>query len=374
MVLGTAVYDGFEKGIINKFYNSWGNVHIMMSNADETSFAPSDTLYYNASLMQQIKNVKGVASVAPISIQSALLKSKNNYEGIMLKGIDTLYDLKKVSGAIIAGKALQLADSIYAKQILLSKVQAKSLQVQAGDSVIAYVVLGNAEAPRARKLVVRGIYETGLYENDKAFAFVDARLVRVLQNDTAGRIFSYEVNTVPGANAKTTRDAIFQACLQPPMNAYTTEERFRRVFQWLALVKQNLSTIYFILIVVALINIATGLLILILERTKMIGMLKSFGARNWLIQKIFIWQNVGITIVGVLLGIALALTLGWVQYQFKILKLDPEVYYVDHVQLYFDWIKILQIAASTLGIFSVAVIAASFVVSFISPLKAIRFD
>jgi lipoprotein-releasing system permease protein len=374
MILGTAIYDGFEQGIIDKFYTCWGNIHVMTTDANEASFTTPDTIYKDEQLLTAMRGVQNVKHVAPFAISNALLKSKSNYEGVLVKGIDSSYDVQKINSFIVSGKSLQFADSGYTKQIILSKPIAKTLNVQAGDSLIAYVVQGNNAVPRARKLQVCGLYETGLYENDKVFAIADVRLLHVLQGDTLGRIFGYEVQTIDAKNNLVTRDELYNKILQPPLNAYTIEERFKRVFQWLVLVKQNLSTVYTILIIVALINIVTCLFILILERTKMIGLLKSFGQSNVGMQKIFVWQNLLISVVGILAGIGLALLLGWLQYQFHFIKLDPEIYYVDYVQLKFVPYKVLAIGALTAALFAIVLLLASFVVKFISPLKAIRFD
>jgi lipoprotein-releasing system permease protein len=374
MILGSAIYDGFEQGIVDKFYNCWGNIHVMPADLNEASFTSTDTIYKDEQLVQRIKETPNVKHVAPFAVTNGLLKSKSNYEGVALKGIDETYDIAKINSFMIDGKPLHFSDSSYSKQILLSKLIAKSLKVQTNDSVIAYIVNGNNEIPRARKLQVCGLYQTGLFENDKVFALVDLKLLHILQGDTMGRIFGYEVQTKNTKLNVQTRDELYNKVLQPPLNAYTIEERFKRVFQWLVLVEQNLSTVYIILIVVALINIITCLFILILERTKMIGLLKSFGQANLGIQRIFIWQNLLISFIGIIAGAALALLLGWLQYQFHVVKLNPEIYYVDYVQLKFVPYKILAIICLTTLLFLAVLLLSSFIVKFISPLKAIRFD
>jgi lipoprotein-releasing system permease protein len=374
MVLGTAIYAGFEQGVIDKFYNCWGNVHVMTSSGDITSFSQPDSMYFNKNLQDSISKVVGVKNVSAIGIQSALLKFKQNYEGVLLRGISMNYDKDRLPKFLISGQMPTLSDSSYSKDILLSKAHANILDVKAGDSILCYVVLNNGEAPRARKLHVSGIYQTGIHENDKTFAIADIRLLQLLQSDTAARIAGYEISVTNATDATTVRDNVFMQCLRPPLTAFTIEERFRRVFQWLNLVKQNLNTVYVILLLVALINIATGLLILVLERTQMIGILKSIGASNWRIQKIFVWQNLRITLIGIVLGVALALLLGFLQQTFHFVKLDPDIYYVDHVVLKFEWQSVLAICALSILIFGLVIVLASTIVKFISPLKAVRFD
>lgn len=374
MITSTAVFDGFENSITNKFYNCWGHIHVMNYNPNYASFTQQAPSPYDSNLLNNLKQTPGVKSVNDFVVQSILLKSKSNIEGVLLKGINTNYDMPRLAQFIVQGRSIQFADSGYSQEILLSLMQAKTLGIQLNDNILAYFIKAQFEIPRVRKLKVVGIYETGLFENDKTFAIADDKLIANLNNDSIKNVSGYEIcvnniNDITAINKN-----IFDTKLKAPLNSYTIKDRFKRVFQWLELVKQNLVVVYFLMLIVALINIATSVFLLITERVNMIGILKSMGANNVKIQLIFFWQSLFITIIGIASGVLLALLICGAQQYFHLITLDPSIYYVRYVQIILNPIKILKIVGLTLSIFSVLLIAITFFVRGIQPLKAIRFE
>ncbi len=374
MIISTAIFDGFEKNITDKFYTSWGHIHIM------NFVNPGDNLYLNSDLVldnklhQALKTFPNVQDAYPYQVQRSLLKSKTEMEGILLKGVDADYILDRSKFLNITGSTLQTDSINYSKQILLSSYTAKKLNIQAKDSLLLYFIQNSNELPRARKLQVSGIYQTGLQENDKHFAIADIKLLHRLANDSSNGIFGYELYVTDDTKTKETNDALYKNILKPPLNSYTIQERFKDVFIWLQLIKKDLNLIYIIVLIVAIINMTSSTLILILERTNMVGTLKSLGARTKQIAGIFFYQSLFITFLGTLFGALLAIIIAVLQNKFHFLKLDPNIYYINYVQIKLSLLKMVVIIGGTISISAILLLIPLILVITINPTKALRFD
>ncbi len=374
MVLSTALLDGFKGAITSKFYNCWGHIHIMNFDATGNGFKQSEPLPYNDTLYNAIQQDKNIEDIQAFGIQSIVLKNKTGIQGLLLKGITKDYTAAAFKPFMASGNFITFSDTTYSRQIMLSTTQASKLSVKAGDSIVAYFVQEQGEAPRARKLQVSGIYQTGLQENDKLFAIADLKLIHKLNNDSINNIFGYEVKVKDLSKIQETKKLLQKKYVQLPLNAYTIQERFSYIYQWLQLVEQDLNIIYIIMLIVAIINIISAIIILILERTQMIGILKSLGSTNNSIRKIFVYQSLYISGIGIAMGVGLALLLGAIQQYYPIVKLDPKVYYVSSVQISFTWYKVAAIALGTFVVTGLLLIIPTIITKRITPLKALKFD
>jgi lipoprotein-releasing system permease protein len=373
MIMSTALFDGFEKAITTKFYNSWGNIQVMNYDASSSSFQLQSNLQIDSSIIRNLKSINGVATVCPYAIQNAVFKTKKNIHGALLKGVEANFDWSRLQQFIVQGKPIQYGQT-YSKQIIISTYQAEKLNVKVGDSMIAYFIQQQGDVPRARKLQICGIYETGLLENDKLFSFTDTRLIHQIQGDSIAHIFGYEIAIDKPENAIVIQQNMQANFISAPLEAYRIEERFAYIFQWLHLIKSDLSIIYIIMLIVAVMNIISGILILILERTQMIGVLKSIGANNSSIQTVFFWQSIYIAVTGIICGVILAVGLCLLQQYFPFIRLDPKVYYVQYVQIDLQAKKIAIIAGGTLLICAILLIIPTILVRKVNPIKALRFD
>ncbi len=375
MIISTALFDGFEKAIANQFFNCWGNIHIMNYDPSGQSFVQQNPVYLDKSLLNNVKLIPQVKSIHPYGIQNTVFKSKSGLQGALLKGVTANYDWQRVKSFLVEGNQITYpTDGTYSKDILLSKTIATKLQMKVHDSLIAYFVDGQGDLPRARKLHICGIYQTGLQENDKLFAYADLGLLHKIQNDSLGGIFGYEIITQQQQDVPMVKKEIQTNLIAPPLEAYSIQERFSYVFQWLQLIKSDLSLIYIIMLIVALLNIVSSILILILERTNMVGILKSVGMANGKIQMVFFYQSIWICLIGVASGIVLALVLCALQYYIPFIHLNPEVYYVKNVQVYVHGYKVLGIALGTIVACAILLIIPTIIVRKIVPIKALRFD
>jgi lipoprotein-releasing system permease protein len=374
MIISTALYDGFEQSISQKFYNCWGQVHISTYLPNESSFSQPDTLYLNKKLLGQLRQNVNVQSVEPYAIKSAIVKSKSGIEGLLLKGVYPTYDWKQFETYIQKGSTIKFTDTGYSNDILLSSTMATQLNAQVNDKLIAYFMQDDGNLPRARKLIVKGIYTTGLQENDKVFALCDQALINSLVQDTASRIFGYEIHLKNPKMQEAVADELYQQYLSNPLQAYTIKQRFNKVFQWLSLVKDNVNIIYIIMIAVAIINMITSMLIFIMDRTQMVGLLKSIGAKNSALRAIFFWQAMLISSVGILIGIVLAVLLCLIHNVYPLFTLNQEIYYVRTIPLIINVKKIALIASGTLGVSMLLLLIPTIIIRTIKPIKALRFD
>jgi lipoprotein-releasing system permease protein len=375
MVLSTALFDGFEQAISNKFLNSWGNLQVMtFDESGGNNFQQQSELVKDDSLLTNLKSVSGVKQISVFALQSTVFKTKKEIQGGILKGVDKDFDWQRLQQFLVKGKTISFKDSGYSRQIILSQYQANKLNVDVGDSIINYFVQSQGEAPRAKKLEICGIYETGLIENDKLFSFADIDLLHQIKYDSAENIFGYEISLHNPKLSEQVQKIMQEKYVSAPLEVYRTEQRFSYIFQWLALIKSDLSIIYIIMLIVAVMNIISGVLILILERTQMIGILKSVGAQNKSIQSVFFWQSIFICGIGIALGIVIAVALCLLQKYYPFVKLDPKVYYVNYVQVQLDVWKIVKIAIGTLLVCGVLLIIPTLLVQRIQPIKALRFD
>lgn len=374
MLISTALYDGFEHSITQKFYDCWGHIHVNSYLPNESSFTAADSIYLDKALVDKIKRVPNVTEVQPYYIKNAVVKSKGNMEGLLCKGVTENYDWKRFDQYIIQGKKIEFNDSTFSADILLSKYLADRLQVKVNDKLIAYFMQNSNELPRARKLSIKGIYATGLQENDKAFLICDIKMLHQLESDTSTRIFGYEILTTQPKQQEQIAATIHETCLNPPLQSYSIHERFSRVFQWLRLVRDNVNIIYIIMIVVALINMITSMLIFIMDRTQMVGLMKSIGANGTQLRSIFFWQAIIISVIGITIGVILAFALCLIHNTYPLFHLDAEIYYVKTVPLILQPTKVLAITGGTLLLSMLLLIIPTWVIRNINPIKALRFD
>lgn len=374
MIVSLCMVNGFRQTISEKIYGFWGHVNI----AKESLRSSYDDLPIskNAAFINEVKNINGVENIHVYARKAGIIKTKTDIEGIIAKGISTDFNWKEFEKYIISGEKLTLPDSISSRQILISKSTADRMQLKVGDSTVLYFIdpASNGDyLPRARELFVSGIYSTGLEEFDKLFALVDIRQVQRLNNWGADQVGGYEVFINDVSRLQQITEQVDIAA-DPFWEVQTIQQIIPSIFDWLNLQKINERIILILMFVVALINMITSLLILILERTNMIGTLKAMGSSSRSIQKIFLINAAYIISWGILWGNIIGLAICFLQKEFGILKLPEESYYVSvaPVEINFLWIVLLNVV--TLFVSLVFLVIPSMLVSKIHPIKAIRFN
>lgn len=376
MILGTAITRGYQQLISKKFYEAWGQIHITHLLPDPGSFLNEEKMIIDSNFIQHIySNMPQVASIHSYGMQTCLLKTTNDLEGILIKGVDNDKSTLLQKEYLIKGNGIQFAyDTTNILQLVVSQSIAKKLSLDTGMHLLIYFVSPEDNIPKARKAIIKGIYKTGLEDYDNHIVICNLAQLNKINNDAAGTIKGYEIYLKENTNSKDVKKTLEDAYIELPLKAYRIEERFENIFSWLSLMKMNERVIIIIMFVIAVINMMTALLILILERTRMIGIFKAMGMQNISIEKIFLWSSMHIMLKGILIGLILAMLLCYIQSTWGIVKLDEAIYYVNKVPIHLDVYIVLSIVLGTIFICALLLIIPVWVVKYISPIKAIRFQ
>ncbi len=368
MIGAVAILTGFQKEITNKVIGFGSHIQVRALDMNETYEAHPINRYGN--YFDELKKLPVIKQMQVYAQKAAIIKTDDNVEGIVLKGVDSSYDWSFLQKCLINGKLPRLDGEFASKEILLSKTIANKLQLKVGDKVRLYFI---QEPVRARALTISGVFETGLEDYDNSFALVDIRHIQKLNGWSDSLVHGHEITLKSFDNLQNIADDI-NAELPPQLYAYSAVKMKPQIFDWLNLLDINVIIIIVLMILVASINMVTALLVLIIERTNMIGILKALGSSNAGIQKIFLYKAAYLIVQG--LGIGNILGIGFCLYQAetKFITLNAESYYLSFVPINIDWTAIAIINIGAFVICLLAMILPSLMVSRISPVKAIRFD
>lgn len=372
MICSICMVGGFTREIKEKIFGFWGEIHI--HNLDNKSSFEAEPIDVSTININKIKSLSDVKIVSPYITKAGILKSKTEIEGIAVKGIDQHTDWTFINDYIIDGKAINYTDTAFSKDVLISKVLANKLNLKVDDNIIVYFLKKQTTQPIGRKVHISGIYKTGLYEYDEKFVLCDLRLLQQINMWQPNEVTGLEVRLKDMGKMDAIKDKIYYTIIDNTKYAETIKEVYPSIFEWLNLQKTNEYIILLIMAVVALLNMVSALIILILDRTQMIGILKALGASTRKIEKIFIYQASYIIFYGLILGNSLAMILCLIQRYTGIIKLNEENYYLSEVPVYFDIPKILIVNILTFVICFLVLYIPSRIIGRISPIKAIRFD
>ena len=375
MILSVAIVVGFKKEIRNKVIGF--GAHIQITNFDNnTSYEPNPILVTD-SLLKSIAETPGIRQAARYATKPGILKTDSEFEGIVYKGVDADYDWEFFRSYLQEGSLPDMNKEEGAPDVLLSRYIADRLHLNAGDKINAYFI---QDQVRARRFNIAGIYETGFIDYDRIFMIGDIRQVRRLNDwdkDEAGGI-EVMVNNYAKLD-DLTEELYFRFANDEDREGdmllvRSVKEVVPQIFGWLELLDINVIVILLLMVSVSGFTIISGLLILILERTNMIGILKALGEANVSIRKIFLYLSFFLIGRGMLWGNIVGLTLCFLQKQFSIIKLDATVYYLASVPIDLNIWTLLLLNIGTLAVTMALMIAPSYLVTRIDPVKAIRFE
>jgi len=368
MLISIAVLKGFQ-GEITKKISGFG-AHIQIKPLSQNSSPDGDAFNANQSFVADLKNIEGVVNVQAFATKPAIIKADEEIEGVLLKGIDKNYNWNYFKEKLVSGRIPQFNDSSKSNDILLSAQLAAKLKLKLNENVFLYFI---QQPPRMRKLNICGIYKTGLEEFDTKYAFADIAHIQKLNDWGKDSIAGYEILIDDFNNLEKINEQVSET-IPYDFISLSIKQVFPQLFDWLNLQDMNVVVILIIMTIVCVINMISGLLIIILERTQFIGMLKSMGASNWMVRKIFIYHAVSIVGKGMLWGNIFGIGLCALQYFFHIIKLDEASYYVSYVPVMLDPFMILAVNIATLLICTAAMLLPSLLITKITPIKAIRFS
>lgn len=368
MLISIAIVVGYKKQISEKVIGFGGDIEVH-STGTTGSF---DYIQFSDSLpiFQKIKNNPNVSSVSPVMSRPGILKSNEELEGIVFKGIDGQYNLEFLKRNLLRGHLPGFGDSTRKREIMISKALGKKMKIDTGDLVRVYFI---NEPVRVIPCTITGIYETGLEENDLLFVVGSLREMQRIFANKQKQITHYEVQTKDFKQlAENTKQ--LNKSLPQELNAESLIQLNPQIFDWLGYLDQNIIIILTLMVVVASINMITALLILIIERTNMIGILKALGTRNGAIKRIFLNHALYILVLGLGFGNLLGLGLAWLQAKYKLITLAQETYYLAFVPIEINLWMVLAVNIGTVIICMLALLLPVRLISKIEPVKAIKFN
>ena len=375
MLVSVAIVQGFQREVESKVLGFGAHIKVMnYKSLGQQEYSP---IVIDDSITSRLSAIPNVASVARYCIKPGMLKTDANFKGIAIQGIGQDYDRNFICSHLVKGEMPEFTDSVNSGKLVISQAMAREMQIDVGETIYAYFF---EQTVRARKFTVAGIYKTNLTDFDKNFAYTDLYTIhRLLGWDSlqyAGaelRLCDFErldetlMSVVNEVNRK--QDAYGEY-----YSSISIRMEHPQIFAWLQLLDMDVIVILILMTCVSIFTTISGLLIIILERTNFIGIMKALGARNRQVRHLFLNYAMLIILRGIVLGNVLAFAIILLQKHTGLITLDPEVYYVEAVPVLVNWWWVLAIDLGTLVISVLAMIVPSFVVSNITPAKSIRFE
>jgi lipoprotein-releasing system permease protein len=349
------------------------NGHIIISNFDDNqSQVTTEPISIKQSFYPKFKNVEGISHVQAVASKAGIIRTEKAFEGIIYKGVGKEYNFANLEEYLVEGKIPNLKSELNT-EVLISEYLAKRLQLKVGDKFLTFFMKENGKLPNKRNFLITGIYNSGFQEFDATYVIGDIRHVQLINKWQPTEVGAFEVFVDDFTQLKEKGEEVYKE-IPPTYNSTTIAEKYYSIFEWLKLFDFNIIVILIVMIVVATINMVVALLVLILERTQMIGILKAMGATNWNIRKIFLYNAFYLIVRGLFWGNLIALSLLFIQKYFGIVQLNPENYYVNQAPVSINLAHILLLNAGTIVVCLLVLLIPSYIITKISPVKAIKFD
>jgi len=371
MVVAMAFITGFKYEIREKLFSFWGHVHITEFSPNASNLIVTNPIREDGQLIREVSALPHVTQVVPYALRPAILQANHAMEGIKLKGIRPAYSFP--SSIELHGGKIDFSDTSYSKDVILSQSTANRLKVSTGDHVLLYFLEPGATVPRIRKVMVAGLYHTGMDEVDKEFAICDIRLLQRINNWAPDNINGYQIDLDQPKLADSLSNKIFNDYLDAPLTTNTMRDIYPNIFDWLQLQDINAQIVLIIMAVVAVINLAVALLILIVEQARMTGLLAALGMKQKDMQQIFLYHAGLIASVGILAGNILGIGICLLQLKTGFLKLSEATYYMSQVPVRINWWYVLLIDASTLLVCILCMWLPSLYIRRIQPARVLQF-
>jgi lipoprotein-releasing system permease protein len=371
MIISVAIVTGFQQQIRDKVIG-FGS-HITITNFQvNTSYEPSP-VSVNQPFYSALDSIPGIQHIQVFATKAGIIKTDDQIEGVILKGIGSDYDWSFFDQKMVFGNRFQVNDTAITDDFIISKSLASRLKLKAGDPLRMYFVINDEMQPRGRKFNISGIFETGLEEFDKLYVLGDIGHIQKLNNWNEDEVGGFEILIDDYSKIDEMGELVYNF-IGYNFESKTIKQLQPQIFEWLSLQDINVVVIIALMVLVAGITMISTLLILILEKTNMIGLLKAFGTQNRSIRKVFIYNAVYIIGKGLLWGNLIAIGLCITQLKTGIFKLNQESYYISEVPVNLQFSHLFIINIGTLIICTLMLIIPTFIITRISPLKAIRYS
>lgn len=374
MIISIAVVTGFKAEITRKVVG-FGS-HIQITNYDSNSSFETLPISQQNEQVEALKQKPWISNLNRYILKAGIVKANDYMQGVVFKGVDSDYDWTFFADNLVAGSILQITDSLRSDDVLVSESFANVMNLQCGDSFAAYFI---QQPPRMRKFRIAGIYNTQLEEFDKMYVFADIKHLRKLNNWQEGQITGFEVNLSNFDKLDEHVEQIEKAVIsyspdREILQVTSIRNLYPGIFDWLSLLDMNVWIILGLMVAVTGFNMISGLLVLILERVNMIGIMKSLGATNRSVRRVFLYFASYLTIKGLFWGNIVGIILCIVQKYFGIIKLDPASYYVSTVPINLEILPLLLLNICTLVLIVAMMIVPSLIIAKIRPAETVKFE
>lgn len=372
MLVSFATGIGLQKKIREKI--AAFNGHILIESYDNNSSQVSlKPVSLDQEFYPEFKNVDGISHLQAVATKAGIIRTETDFEGIIVKGVGADFNWNNFNDFLVEGELPNFSNNLN-DELLISSYLASRLGFALGDKVITYFPReGFDKSPLLRVFKIKGIYNSGFQEFDELYILADIRHIQRLNDWSKTEVGGFEV-FIENFDELDQKGGEVYDNTNSFLDVQTIKQKYYSIFEWLSLFDFNIALIIVIMIIVAGINMITALLVLILERTQMIGILKALGGSNWSVRKIFLYNASYLIILGLFWGNLIGLGLLFIQKYFKIFPLNPETYYVTEVPVYIGWQYIVGVNLGTLILCVLMLLIPSVIISKISPVKAMKFE
>ncbi len=374
MIITLGFANGFKEKVGEKVFSFLGHIRIQQHQSNRTAITEEEPLDRDNALVREIRDQPHVTSIHPFASRNAILKTTEDISGVLLKGLDSTFNGTHFNTFLQRGRFIHFNDSTYSREIILSARTAAELRLDTGSRILIYFIQPDGQL-RPDKLTVVGIYKTGIEEYDKNIAIGDLKLIQRLNGWAPEQIGGYEIFLDDYHHIDQTAAELQDLDDFPvTLDALSVRNIAPNIFDWLNMMDGTRTFLLVIMAIVAIINLATCLIILVLERVRMIGILKALGATNWTIQRIFLYHSALITGAGILVGTAVGLAVLLLQAKTGFIRMPEDAYYLDRAAVSLQWWEVAGIAGATLLLTVLVLTIPSLMARRIKPVRAIRFD
>lgn len=371
MIITLATGTGLQEKVRAKIAGFGG--HIQIHSFENSYNYITNPISKKQDFYPSFKDIPEIKHMQVYANKPGVIRTEDNFEGVVLKGVGTDYDWSFMSDILVEGRVLKLDSVKISNEVLISEKISRDLELKVGSKFNIFFLEDSNKAPKVRRLEVVGVYNSGLNNFDENFIIGDINQIQRLNKWDKNTIGGFEVLLDDFNNIDKVIPEVYHS-IDFNLNAVSIKETNHYILEWLNLFDLNIVVILIIMLMVAGINMVTALLILILEKTQMIGVLKALGANNWDIRKIFLHHSYHLITRGLIIGNTLGLTIVYIQKFFRVIKLNPDIYYVSAVPINLNFLHLLLLNIGTLLLVLVMLLIPSYLVSKISPVKAIKFD